>query len=343
MSKIDDIKLKVKKELKLDVMTGDDERYMTERISTGMPMLDFILGGGIIRRKVLILHGNESSGKSYIAYKTIASAQKNDMICGLIDVEYSYDPIWGEKIGIDNENLLIYQPDTAENALDVAISLCENEVDVLVVDSLAALLPEAEHDASMQDWQMGLQARLINKFLRKLPSNSKNTAIILINQHRVDIGGRSFHGYTPYTLPGGQGQSFFSSIMVETKRGEFVYPKGQSRTKKGSVPNGFHIRAKTTKNKTHIPRMDCDIPVYYTGKTDFYAELFDLGNTFGIIKRGGAYYSFGEERVMGKEGFIELLKGNEELALAVQDEISDFISKVNEVELDESVGENSLL
>ena len=322
--KLTEIQDYLKTTLKLDITFADDEKYVTERISTGMPMLDAILGGGVVRRAFMIIHGVESSGKSFITQKLIASAQKDDMVCGLIDVERSYDPVWGEKIGIDNSKLLLHQPDTAEQALDVSKAMCEGGIDILVVDSLAALLPSGEAGAGMGDWQMGLQARLINKFFRIVPPVNEQTAIILINQHRVDINGRVFHGYVPYTLPGGKGQDYFSKIMVETKRGEFMYAKGE-KGKKGSAPLGFHIRAKAHKNKTHIPLLECDIPVYYTGETDFVSELFDLGIMCGIIKRGGAYYSYSDERTLGRENFLTLMRESDDLTYSIEQEVNKFI------------------
>lgn len=324
--KLAEIQKSIKSSLKLDIPFASDKKYTTERISTGMPMFDAILGGGVARRATLLLHGAESSGKSFLCYKTIATAQEDGMICALIDVEYSYEPDWGAKIGINNDELLVYQPSTAEEALDVSIAMCENDVDILVVDSLAALLPADEADASMGDWQMGLQARLINKFFRNLPPVNNNTAVILINQHRVDIHGRVFHGYVPYTLPGGKGQDFFSKIMVETKRGQFMYEKGVT-SKKGVAPIGFYITAATKKNKTHIPMLDCEIPVYYTGKTDYFTELFDLGVLYGIINRGGAYYSFRDSRALGKEGFLELIRNDTVLQDAIEQTISDSIKQ----------------
>ena len=216
----------VKKETKLNLTLGNDERHKMERISTGMPMLDAILGGGVIRRGALVIHGVESSGKTFIAQKIVASAQEDGLLCAMIDVEYSYDPIWAEKIGIDIESFIVHQPSSAEEALDIVITLCKAGVDIIIVDSLAALLPEAEAEGEMGNQQMGLQARLINKFFRKIPPINEKAAVILINQHRVDLNGRSYIGYTPYTLPGGKGQDYFARIQVETKRGDFLYKKG---------------------------------------------------------------------------------------------------------------------
>ena len=323
--KLESIQQSLKSDLKLDITFADNDKYITERISTGMPMFDSILGGGIVRRAAMLIHGIESSGKSFLAYKTIASAQEDEMACALIDVEYSYEPSWGTKIGIDNSSLLLYQPSTAEEALDVSIGLCKAGVDILVVDSLAALLPEGEADDNMGDWKMGLQARLINKFFRKLPPVNENTAVILINQHRVDIHGRVFHGFVPYTLPGGKGQDFFTKIMVETKRGQFIYEKGK-KGKKGAVPLGFNINAKAHKNKTSIPLLDCEIPVYYTGETDYVAELFDLGTIYGIINRGGAYYSFNDVRIMGREGFLSHIREDTAFQLSLEQAIEEYIN-----------------
>ena len=322
--RLSDILDYVKKETKIKVTLGNDKRHKVERISTGMPMFDAILGGGVVRRGVLVLHGVESSGKTFIAQKIIASAQEEGLVGALIDVEYSYTREWAEKIGIDTEQLIVHQPSSAEEALDVSISLAQAGVDVLVVDSLAALLPESERDSDIGDWQMGLQARLINKFFRKIPPVNDRAAVILINQHRVDINGRTYTGYTPYTLPGGKGQDYFAQIQVETKRGDFMWNKGD-KGKPGKAPTGFNIRAKAGKNKTAVPLRECIVPVFYTGDTDFDSELFDLGLLCGIIKQGGPYYRFGEVKILGREKFIQLMKDDEELKAQIEIKTSDAI------------------
>ena len=306
----------------LDITFGNDGRFVMERISTGMPMLDNILGGGVVRRGTCLIHGVKASGKSYTCYKCIASVQAEGGVAVLIDVEYSYDPIWCAKIGINVDDLIVLQPSSAEEALDMALAACVAEVDMLVVDSLAALLPEAESDSGMGDWQMGLQARLINKFLRKIPPENKNTAVILVNQHRVDINGRAFHGNVPYTLPGGKGQEYFSKIVIETKRSQYIYPKGSPQSKKGVMPSGFNIGAKTTYNKTYIPQLECEIPVFYTGDTDFVAELFELAILYGIIIRGGAYYTYRDVRLMGKENFLDYLREDESVQELLKEDVN---------------------
>ena len=315
----------LKKELNLDISFASDENMGMRRVKTGMPMFDYILGGGFPRGAITLLHGEESAGKTFVTQKAIAHAQQQGFVCGFVDVEHAYSQDWSEKIGIDNSKLLISTPLSAEEALDIAIGMCSSGmVDLVILDSLAALSPSGESSASMGDAQIGLQSRLIGKFLRNVCAKNHEAALVLINQHRVDLLGRAFHGQQPYSLPGGKSQRYFAKIRVELKRGPYLYDKG-AQGKKGSIPNGFTIRAKTQKNKTHIPMLECDIPVYYTGEIDYLGEIFDLGCMYNIIKRSGPYYSFGENKVLGREGFKKDLQ-NEDFRVLVEDAIENYVA-----------------
>ena len=295
----------INKSLKTNITFGNAESLHMDRIPTGMPAFDQMLGGGLPRQSVVELFGYQSSGKTYLAQRAIAYAQSQGMSCGFIDAEYSYDPVWAELIGVDVENLVVSRPDTGEIALDILLALCEAEVDLVVLDSIAALLPTAEAAGGMDDQFMGVHARLMNKLFRKLPPVNKKTSVILINQIRAGIGGYIVRD----ALPGGKGQEFFSRIMVRVKRGETIRDEG------------FNIDARTEKNKTHMPNLTCSVPFYYSGQADEVAELFSVAIDVGIITRSGPKYSFGETSAVGRENFINLLKDDDDLLGKVKLEV----------------------
>ena len=310
----------LKKELKLD-LTFADEIPEYERVKTGMPMFDYVLGGGFPRGGITIIHGEASTGKTFVTQRAIANAQKQGMACGFVDVEHAYDQRWASVIGIDNSNLSVYQPYSAEEALETTAALCEHELDVVVLDSIAALLPAAEAEGDMDDMQVGAQARLLNKFFRKVVPALTTTALIMTNQRRVNVGGRAMNGIAPIALPAGKAQEYFSKIIIETRKAQPIYP---GAAKKGE-PLGFTLRAKAVKNKTCPPFRECDIPIYYTGEIDVIGEIFDLGVMYDIIIRGGAYYSYGEHKVMGRDKFIDMME-EKGLTEAIESDIEKYVT-----------------
>ena len=301
----------INKELKTNMTVGDDDALETQRIETGMPALDAMLGGGVPRVAVTELFGLQSSGKTYISQRIIAHAQQLGHKCAFIDAEFSYDPIWSANIGINTEDLIVSRPQTGEKALDVLLALCEKDVDLIVLDSIAALLPTAEANESMEHQSIGLQARLMNQFYRKLPQSNTNTAIILINQIRAGIGGY----ITRDALPGGKGQEFFSRIMVRVRRGDTI---GEQKN-----PQGFFIEMKAEKNKTSTPLLTSSVPFYFTGLPDPTYEAFMMATDLNIIKRNGPQYSYLDEstgeitKCIGKEKFIQLMKDDQELQTVI--------------------------
>jgi len=292
----------INKTLKTNLTIGAEESLRISRIETGMPPLDLAIGGGIPRNSVTELYGYQSSGKTYIAQRIIAHAQQEGLLCGYVDAEWSYDPVWAKTIGIDIDELIISRPDTGEKALDILLALCTAGCDLIVLDSIAALLPTAEAEGSMEDQQMGLQARMMNKIFRKLPmamnSTTPGTAVIMINQIRAGLGGY----ITKEALPGGKGQEFFSRIMIRTTRSESIGDKG------------FYIKLTTPKNKTFKPLQECTIPFYYTGEQEPMYELFTAALDLDIVKRRGASYSFNDHKAMGREGFVSLMKSDKALS-----------------------------
>jgi len=303
----------INKGLKTKFTLADDDSLITQRISTGLPNFDSILGGGLPRRSTTIIYGQESSGKTFLAMKAIASAQAEGLECGFIDAEFSYDPVWAAKIGIQKKKLYIIQPETGEQALDSVLTLCTAGLDIVVVDSIASLLPTKEMEGTMEDNAIGQQARMMNQFFRKHGPINKNTALIMINQVRAGIGGY----YTTDALPAGKGQQFFARIIVHCRKGKPIQDKNDSS------PMGFMMELTTRKNKTAPPLGKCSLPFYYTGEIDMSTLFFQLGLDFGLIERTGAYYSFDGIRELGRENFVKVLKEENKM-----DKLSDMLEEL---------------
>ena len=295
----------INKSLKTNLTFGNSDALQIGRIPTGMPAFDKILGGGLPRQSVTELFGRQSTGKTYIAQRAIATAQDNGLTCAFIDAEHSYEPEWAKLSGVDVDSLIVSRPDTGEKALDILLALCESHIDLVVVDSVAALVPTAELDADMDQNSIGLQARLMNKLFRKLPPANHKTAVLLINQVRAGIGGY----VTRDALPGGRGQEFFSRIMVRVRRSESIEDKG------------FYIQVTTEKNKTFTPNLSCTIPFYYSGAVDEEYELFSTALDSDIVERSGPKYAFDGVSAIGKEGFVSLMKTDSGLVERIKKEV----------------------
>ena len=295
----------INKSLKTNLTFGGADSLQIGRISTGMPAFDKILGGGLPRQSVTELFGRQSTGKTYIAQRAIATAQSNGLTCAFIDAEHSYEPEWAKLSGVDVDSLIVSRPDTGEKALDILLALCESHIDLVVLDSIAALLPTAEADGDMEQNSMALQARLLNKLFRKLPPSNQRTAVVLINQVRAGIGGY----VTRDALPGGRGQEFFSRIMVRVRRGESIEDRG------------FYIQVTTEKNKTFTPSLSCTIPFYYSGDVDETYELFSTALDADIVIRSGPQYAFDGVSAIGKEGFLSLMKTDDKLMDRIKKEV----------------------
>ena len=316
MTNVDRIVASINKELKTNLVVGDDDALNTVRIPTGMPALDTMLGGGVPRQAVTELFGYQSSGKTYISQRIIAHAQTLGYTCGFIDAEFSYDPEWSANVGIVTKDLIVSRPDTGERALDILLALCEQRIDLVVLDSIAALLPTAEAKEGMDHLSIGLQARLMNQLFRKLGPSNEKTAVILINQIRAGIGGY----ITRDALPGGKGQEFFSRIMVRVKKGETI---GDQKN-----PQGFFIEMKAEKNKTHTPLLTSSVPFYYTGLPDPIYEAFMMASDLGIVVRNGPQYAYPDKetgevvyKALGREKFLQLTKDNDGLRTSIEEEI----------------------
>jgi recombination protein RecA len=283
-----------------------------ETISTGSLGLDLALGvGGLPRGRVIEIYGPESSGKTTLALQVIAQAQRKGGICAFIDAEHALDVVYGRKLGVRTEDLLISQPDHGEQALEIAETLVRsNAIDVLVVDSVAALVPRAEIEGDMGDPQMGLQARLMSQALRKLTGTiaKSNTIVIFINQIRMKIG--VMFG-NPETTTGGNALKFYSSVRLDIRRIAAI--------KQGDQIVGSRTKVKVVKNKVAPPFREAEFDILYGTGISKEGELIDIGAEHGIVEKSGAWYSFEGERIgQGRENTKEFLKENRETADVIE-------------------------
>ncbi len=293
-------------------------RLNVECIPTGSLSLDLALGiGGIPRGRVTEIYGPESTGKSTVALSIMAQAQKAGGMAAYIDVEHAMDPSYAEAIGIKVEELLISQPDTGEQALEICEALVRsNAIDVVVVDSVAALVPRAEIEGDMGDTHVGLQARLMSQALRKLTAaiSRSRTSVIFINQLREKVG--IVYG-NPEVTPGGRALKFYSSVRIELRRVETL--------KQGTTVVGSRVKAKIVKNKVAPPFRVAEFDIMVTGKSmgiSHEADLIDLGVEAGILRKLGAFYSYGDIRLgQGRENAKEFLLGNQALADEIEQEL----------------------
>lgn len=291
------------------------DKLNIEVIPTGAISLDIALGvGGIPRGRIIEIFGPESSGKTTVALHIIAEAQKVGGIAAFIDAEHALDPTYAKNLGVDIDNLLISQPDTGEQALEIAEALVRSSaVDVVVVDSVAALVPKAELDGEMGDMHVGLQARLMSQALRKLAGaiSKSKTSAIFINQLREKVG--IMFG-NPETTPGGRALKFYSTVRLEVKRTESL--------KQGNDIIGNRTRIKVVKNKVAPPFKQAEFDIMYGEGISKEGCVLDIGADVGIINKSGAWYSYGDERLgQGRENAKQYLKENTDLSLKIEKEI----------------------
>ena len=302
-----------------------------EAISTGSLGLDIALGiGGLPRGRVVEIYGPESSGKTTLTLQVIAEAQKLGGTAAFVDAEHALDPAYAEKLGVDVDELLVSQPDTGEQALEITDMLVRSaSIDVVVVDSVAALTPKAEIEGDMGDSHMGLQARLMSQALRKLTGNIKrsNTMVIFINQIRMKIG--VMFG-NPETTTGGNALKFYSSVRLDIRRIGAI--------KKGDEITGNETRVKVVKNKVSPPFKKAEFQILYGEGISREAELIDLGVQHGFVEKSGAWYSYGEDRIgQGKDKVREFLKANPDIAGEIEAKLRAKLleTKVAAVDADE--------
>ena len=294
---------------------GEKTTMGIETIQTGALALDVALGvGGLPRGRVVEIFGPESSGKSTLAMHVVAEAQRNGGICAYIDAEHAMDPIYARAIGVDIDQLLISQPDTGEQALEIADMLVRSgAIDVVVVDSVAALTPRAEIEGEMGDTHVGLQARLMSQALRKLTGNlnKTNTIMIFINQLREKIG--VMFG-SPETTPGGRALKFYSSVRLDIRRIESI--------KDGTEIVGNRTRVKVVKNKVAPPFRQAEFDIMYGKGISREGSLLDMAVDMGIIKKSGAWFTYdGEQLGQGRENAKNFLSANPEIMVEVSEKV----------------------
>jgi recombination protein RecA len=294
---------------------GEKETMGVEVIPSGALALDLALGvGGLPRGRVVEIYGPESSGKSTLAMHVVAEAQRNGGVCAYVDAEHAMDPVYAQAIGVDIDELLISQPDTGEQALEITDMLVRSgALDVVVIDSVAALTPRAEIEGEMGDTHVGLQARLMSQALRKLTANlnRSQTICVFINQLREKIG--VMFG-SPETTPGGRALKFYSSVRLDIRRIESI--------KDGVEVVGNRTRVKVVKNKVAPPFRQCEFDIMYGKGISREGSLLDIGVDLGIVKKSGAWYTYeGEQLGQGRENAKQFLTENPEVMVEISERI----------------------
>ena len=305
---------------------GENSVDEMESISTGSLGLDIALGiGGLPRGRIIEIYGPESSGKTTLTLHAVAQAQKEGGVCAFVDAEHALDPVYAKKLGVNVENLLISQPDAGEQALEIADTLVRSgAVDLIVVDSVAALVPRAELEGEMVDHHVGLQARLMSQALRKLTSTiaKSNTTIIFINQIRMKIG--VMFG-SPETTTGGNALKFYSSVRMDIRR------IGQIKERDEVIGN--QTRVKVVKNKVAPPFKVVEFDIMYGKGISYNGELVDLGVKAEVIEKAGSWYSYQDERIgQGRENVKQYLEDHPEVAEKIALEIKSSLGLIKELE-----------
>ena len=317
-------------------MDGSHKDENLEVISTGSLGLDLALGvGGLPRGRVVEIFGPESSGKTTLCLETIAQCQKNGGVCAFIDAENAFDPIYARKLGVKVEDLMVSQPDTGEQALEICDMLVRSGgVDMVVVDSVAALVPKAEIEGEMGDSHVGLQARLMSKALRKLTGHIKktNTLVVFINQIRMKIG--EMFG-SPETTTGGNALKFYASVRLDIRR--------TGQIKKGDDVIGNETRVKVIKNKVAPPFRQAEFDILYGEGVSWEGELIDIGVKHNIVDKSGAWYSYNGAKIgQGKDNVRLWLKENPAIATEIDAKIRAAVGvdiDITEGKIDDTAGE----
>ncbi|MBQ2687423.1 MAG: recombinase RecA [Clostridia bacterium] len=301
---------------------GQNSTLNVEHVSTGSLSLDIALGiGGLPRGRIIEIYGPESSGKTTLSLHCIAEGQKDGGNVAFIDVEHALDPVYAANLGVDVDSLLVSQPDTGEDALEIAEALIRSgAIDVIVIDSVAALVPKAEIEGEMGDSHVGLQARLMSQALRKLAGaiSKSNCVAIFINQLREKVG--VVYG-NPEVTPGGRALKFYSSVRLEVRRGEVLKQNGEML--------GSRTRVKVVKNKIAPPFKEAEFDIMYGEGISRVGELVDLAVKADVIQKAGAWFSYGEQRLgQGRDNVKILFQQNPELAAEIEKKLWENIDKL---------------
>ena len=312
---------------------GEFKAMEVEAIPTGALSLDIALGiGGVPRGRIIEIYGPESSGKTTLALHIIAEAQKQGGEAAFIDAEHALDPVYSKKLGVDIDNLIVSQPDTGEQALEITESLVRSgALDVIVVDSVAALVPKAEIDGDMGDSHMGLQARLMSQALRKLAGaiNKSKTVLIFINQLREKIG--VMFG-NPETTTGGRALKFYASVRMDIRKTENIKQDGEFK--------GSRVRVKVVKNKVAPPFREAEFDVVYGEGISKSGNILDMAVNLDIIEKAGSWFSYNGERIgQGRENVKKYLQDNPDLLQEVEEKVRENFAKAFEQSLGEELPE----
>lgn len=310
---------------------GQDAKLNIDSIPTGALALDIALGiGGIPKGRIIEIYGPESSGKTTLALHIVAESQKLGGNAAFIDAEHALDPGYAKKLGVDVENLIISQPDTGEQGLEITEALVRsNAVDIVVIDSVAALVPKTEIDGEMGQATIGLQARLMSQALRKLTGaiNKSKAAVIFINQLREKVG--VIYG-NPETTTGGRALKFYSTIRLDVRRIEII--------KKGDSPIGSRVRVKVVKNKVAPPFKEAEVDIMYGTGISKTGNILDVAADMGIVKKAGSWYSYNDEKLgQGREKSKDFLDSNPNLLKEIENKVRDTLKDDSD---DISVKEN---
>ena len=319
---------------------GDTQVASVDAIPTGSLTLDLALGvGGMPRGRVIEIYGPESSGKTTVALHVVAEAQKRGGEAAFIDAEHALDPVYAEKLGVDIDNLIVAQPDTGEQALDICEALVRSgALDVIVIDSVAALVPKAEIEGEMGDTHVGLLARLMSQALRKLTAviAKSGTVVIFINQLREKVG--VVYG-NPETTPGGRALKFFSSVRLDVRRQEVI--------KNGTEPIGNKTRVKIVKNKVAPPFKEAEFDILYGQGISKEGNILDVAVNYDIIKKSGAWFSYNGEKIgQGRDNVRKYMVENPEFTADIEAQVREILNiggKHEIVEIAEKNEENDLI
>ena len=306
---------------------GENVTMNVDKISTGSLSLDVALGiGGVPRGRVVEIYGPESSGKTTIALHIAAEAQKKGGTAAFIDVEHALDPIYANALGVDIDSLLVSQPDTGEQAMEICEALVRSgAIDVVVVDSVAAMVPRAEIEGEMGDSHVGLQARLMSQALRKLTGSigKTNTVVVFINQLREKVG--VMYG-NPETTPGGRALKYYASVRIDVRRIESL--------KQGGEVVGNRTRAKVVKNKVAPPFKEAEFDIMFGQGISKVGEILDIGVNMGIVQKSGSWFSYGDTRLgQGRDNIKEYFVQNPELAQEIEEKVFAKLAEENKKNL----------
>ena len=310
---------------------GENHKLKVDAISTGSLTLDIATGiGGLPKGRIIEIYGPESSGKTTLALHCVAEAQKLGGEAAFVDAEHALDPAYAANLGVNVDDLLVAQPDNGEQALEITEQLVRSgAIDIIVVDSVAALVPRSEIEGDMGDSHVGLHARLMSQALRKLAGaiNKSNCIIIFINQLREKVG--VIYG-NPEVTTGGRALKFYSSMRIDVRKSEQIKAPGNEFV-------GSHTRAKIVKNKVAPPFKTAEFDIMYGTGIDRVGEICDLAVSLGIVKKSGSWLSYGEQRIQGRDKFKELLKTDAAFAKEIEDQVMAIMNKKSDEEYQANV------